>query len=231
MKCAIHQPQFLPWLGHFHKIAMADAFVFLDNVQFRKNEFQNRNRIPVADGVRWLTVPVSHRFGDEIRAVRVANDRPWRRKISGTLEHVYRGAPHFAQHYPALQELLERDWHDLASLNMASVRWLMSAFGIQTPTVVASSLDGLGTDRSGRLADICRAVGADTYISGAQAQCYLDAEPFSRAGVKVEFQQYEHPVYARTDEVPFISHMSAVDGLFMCGGGEAGCGALNLVSR
>ncbi len=228
MKCAIHQPQFLPWLGHFQKIAMADVFVFLDNVQFQKNEYQNRNRIPAPDGWQWLTVPVSHRFGDAIRDVRIATGRPWRRKILGAVQHAYGGTPYFALYYPALQELLARDWTELAALNIASVSWLMSAFGIATRTVTASTLEGLETDRTGRLVDICRAVGADTYVSGSLAQRYLDVDQFARAGIRVEFQQYDHPVYPQANGEQFLSHMSAIDGLFNCGGGDEGREALHL---
>jgi hypothetical protein len=228
VRCAIHQPQFLPWLGHFHKIAMADVFVFLDNVQFQKNEFQNRNRIPGNSGSHWLTVPVSHRFSDEIRDVRIADGSPWRRKILGAVEHAYGKAPHFAEFYPTLQHLLEQDWGGLAALNMASVSWIMSAFGIETRTITASELEGLGTDRTGRLVDICRAAGADIYVSGSLAQRYLEVEQFTRAGIQVEFQKYDHPVYEQSGGGPFLPHMSAVDGLFNCGGGADGRKALSL---
>ena len=45
MIVAIHQPHYLLWIGYFDKIDRADVFVPLDNVQYRKDEWQNRNRI------------------------------------------------------------------------------------------------------------------------------------------------------------------------------------------
>ena len=230
MRCAIHQPQFLPWLGHFQKIGMADVFVFLDNVQFQKNEFQNRNRIPCARAVQWLTVPVSYAFGDPIRRVRIAERVPWQRKIWGTIEHAYSKAPHFHEYGPSLREWLEKEWAGLAEVNMASVRWLMDCFGIRTPTVIASTLPEGSDDRTGRLVDICRHLKATTYVSGSLAQRYLDIAQFAAAGIEVVFQDYHHPRYAQVHGQPeFISHMSAIDGLFCGGGGDKGREAMNLL--
>jgi hypothetical protein len=229
MICAIHQPQFVPWLGHFQKIARADIFVFLDNVQFRKNEFQNRNRIGTEQGARWLTVPVSFHFGDTLREVKIAEGTRWEERLWKTLEQTYRKAPHFESHASGLRTILEQPWGDLAALNAATVRWLVECFGIETRIVTASELPPMSQDRTGRLVDICRHLGADTYLSGAQAQCYLDVSCFEAAGIAVEFQTYEHPVYPQVScGDAFVSHMSAIDGLFNCGGGEEGRARLNL---
>ncbi len=229
MICAIHQPQFLPWLGHFQKIRMADVFVFLDNVQFQKNEFQNRNRVPTRSGVKWLTVPVSYAFGDPIRDVRIASGRPWRRKILGTLEHAYGKSAHFAALMSAFRDMLSEDWPTLSQVNMASVRWLMENFCVNTETCLASDLPACDEDRTGRLVDICRHVGATTYLSGSLARRYLDIGRFEQAGIKVEFQHYEHPVYPQTSNGgDFISHMSAIDALFNLGPGDETRRSLNL---
>lgn len=229
MICAIHQPQFLPWLGHFQKIRMADVFVFLDSVQFQKNEFQNRNRIPTRDGVRWLTVPVTYTFGEPIRAVRIAAGRPWQRKLRGTLEHAYGKGPQFEKLIRGFDEILKRPWPNLAELNRASVLWLMERFEIRTETRIASDLPTCSNDRTGRLVDICRHLGATTYLSGAQAAHYLDIQQFSRAGITVKFQQYDHPVYPQmSSDAAFVSHMSAIDALLNLGAGNGAREKLNL---
>jgi len=77
MIVAIHQPQFMPWLGYFDKMDRADCFVLLDNVQFKKNEWQNRNRIKTAQGAMWLTVPVTYRFPARILEVEVNPQANW----------------------------------------------------------------------------------------------------------------------------------------------------------
>ena len=229
MKCGIHQPQFLPWLGHFQKINMADVFVFLDNVQFRKNEFQNRNRICTEQGVQWLTVPVTFRFGDTIREVGLGQRARWRDKIWRTLVQAYGKAPCFDTFAPELKSIIERQWPDLAEINKASVLWLMQCFGVATRTVTASDLPDFTPDRTLRLVDICRHLGAGTYVSGAQAKGYLKVEEFRKAGIEVEFQQFVHPVYPQCNSpTGFISHMSAIDALFNCGGGAQGRELLNI---
>ena len=229
MICAIHQPQFIPWLGHFQKIAKADIFVFLDNVQFRKNEFQNRNRIGTEHGAHWLTVPVSFHFGDTLREVKIAEGTRWAQRLWKTLEQTYGKAPYFDTYAHGLQKILMQQWDDLAAINAASVRWLMGCFEIEARIETASELPPMSQDRTGRLVDICQHLEATTYLSGAQAQCYLDVSRFEAAGLAVEFQSYEHPEYPQVNSAEaFVSHMSAIDGLFNCGGGEAGRMRLNL---
>ncbi len=228
MRCAIHQPQFLPWLGHFQKIAMCDVFVFLDNVQFQKNEFQNRNRIPTQQGPKWLTVPVSYDFGDPIQTVRIGSDTPWRRKILGTVTQAYLKTPHFGVWFPGFEALLQGAYEGLSAINRASVLWLMACFQIRTPVILASTLPACQDDRTGRLVDICRLVGATTYVSGSLAQRYLDLAQFSNAGIEVAFQHYNHPVYPQTHGGEFLPYMSAIDGLFCAGGGAEGRRRLNL---
>jgi len=233
MKCAIHQPQFLPWLGYLDKIASSDVFVFLDNVQFKKNEFQNRNRIRVGSEPKWLTVPVSFNFGDTIRATRIADDPRWRKKMSSTIEFNYSRTPFFGKYSSKLFDICNHDWADLATLNQATVLWLMECFEIPVKTLVCSELPDFSQDPTRRLIDICRHVGADTYLSGSGAREYLDMDSFKDSGITLEFQDYLHPVYPQcyTDGrkvTDFMSHLSAIDGLFNCGGGSAGKEILNI---
>lgn len=229
MKCAIHQPQFLPWLGYLNKIHSADVFVFLDNVQFKKNEFQNRNKIRVGDEGRWLTVPVSFTFGDTIRQVRIADDPRWHRKLIMTLEHNYGKTPYFGQFSKELTDILNGPWGNLAELNQATVEWLMRCFEIRTKILVSSNLPEFSLEPTRRLVDICRYVGADTYLSGAGGHGYLDIKAFEQAGVGLEFQEYLHPEYPQCyGNSGFVSHLSAVDALFHCGGGPEAGKRLNL---
>ncbi|MDO9543391.1 MAG: WbqC family protein, partial [Kiritimatiellia bacterium] len=225
MKCAIHQPQFLPWLGYLHKIHNADKFVFLDNVQFKKNEFQNRNRLLVAGAARWLTVPVSFKFGDTLREVAIATTVPWRKKMLHTLDLNYARTPCFAQFREGLVRVIEPEWKTIAELNEATVRWLMECFDIHTETFTSSRFPELSPDPTQRLIEICRRVGADTYLSGVGARKYLELSRFEKAGIRVEFQEFIHPQYPQPSAKPlagFVPCLSAIDGLFNCGGGVAG---------
>lgn len=235
MKCAIHQPQFLPWLGYLNKIRSADIFVSLDNVQFKKNEYQNRNKIRVGTEAHWITAPVTFKFGDTIRQTRLAADPRWRRKMISTIEYNYRHTPFYEPFAPELFDIINRDWNSLADLNEATVRWLTTCFGITTRIVTASSLPDFTPSPTERLIDICRHLGADTYLSGSGARDYLDTSRFTAAGIALEFQDFLHPVYEqcysdgrKAESGAFLSHLSAIDGLFNCGGGGETRGILNI---
>jgi len=222
MKLAIHQPHYLPWLGYFAKWSAADLFVFLDTVQYEKNGWQNRNRIKTRDGTRWLTVPVRARLGTPIRDVLVDAGQPWRARHVAAIESAYGGARCWARYRDELHGLYRREWELLTPVALASAEWLARALGITTPTRLASEIglpDRLAPDATARLVALCRAVGADTYLAGRDGALYMDMAQFQAAGIAVETQQYEHPVYAQ-QHGEFVPSLSAVD-LLLNHGDEA----------
>ena len=216
VRLAIHQPQYLPWLGYLAKLDRADAFVLLDTVQFKKNEWQNRNRIRTAQGWQYLTVPVLHEFPQRLDRVRINNQTDWRRKHVQALETHYGKAPYYDRYAPVFGELLAREWETLSPLNEAVLSALTEAFGIKTPIVKASQYEAR-EEPTGRLVDLCKALGADRYLAGAGGRDYMKCEEFAAAGIAVEFQDFVSPEYAQAYR-PFIAGLSAVDLLFNCGG-------------
>ena len=128
MRVTIHQPQYLPWLGYLDKIDQADLFIALDSVQFKKNEWQNRNRIRTADGCQWVTVPVLHRFGQLVKDVRINQTVNWRSQHVHAIEMQYARAPFRDRYLPELRSLYARPWERLHELNMAVIRWLLGAY-------------------------------------------------------------------------------------------------------
>jgi hypothetical protein len=213
---AAHQPQYLPWLGYFDKMDEADVFVLLENVQFKKNEWQNRNRIRTADGWQWLTVPVRHRFPQTIAEVEIDDRTAWARKHLQALKQNYCKAPHVGTLLPKIEAVLENPGPRLAPLNIALVELIVGSLGIDTPLVLGSEVKAR-EDPNGRLVDLCLALGADTYLSGSGARDYLDVSVFNEAGIEVLFQSFEHPVYEQTYQ-PFEPFLSTVDLIMNCGG-------------
>ena len=140
MIVAVHQPQYLPWLGYFDKMDRADVFVLLDTVQFKKNEWQNRNRIKTASGPQWLTVPVTYRFPQRIREVGINNRERWQHRQRQAILTNYRQAPCWDFVAPLIEELLTPAWERLSLLNISSVAGLAKLLGIATPLFVASEL-------------------------------------------------------------------------------------------
>ncbi len=218
MRIAIHQPQFLPWLGYLDKIDRADLFVLLDSVQFKKNEWQNRNRIRTntAQGWQWMTVPVLHDFGQRIMEVRINDTVDWRAKHLRALELHYAHAAHHEEGIGGLRAIYAQSWDRLADLNIAVLRWLLGGFGIATPLRLASEMQ-LPEEPTARLIEIWRAVGATSYLAGAGAKDYMDFGKFEAAGIPVEAQEFRHPVYRQCYE-PFVPGLSAIDLFLTCGG-------------
>lgn len=210
MKVVIHQPQYLPWLGHFAKLAAADCWIFLDTVQYEKNGWQNRNRIKTPRGAQWLTVPVNASLGTLIRDVVIDARQPWQRKHLEALRVNYTRAPYFARYFGELAELLRRPWRLLADLNVEVTRFLAGALGLSRRMVRASELPAASADPTGRLLDLCRAVGADTYLAGHDGAQYMDVEQFRAGRVAVWAQEYEHPTYTQPDG-DFLPFLSVVD--------------------
>ena len=216
MRIAIHQPQFLPWLGYLDKIDRADLFVVLDSVQFKKNEWQNRNRIRIAQGWQWVTVPVLHDFGQLIKDVRINQTTDWRAKHLKALAMHYAQAAHREPVLDGLRAIYKQSWDRLADLNMAVLRWLLGEFGIKTPLRLSSDMQ-LPEEPTERLIAICRTVGATSYLAGAGAKDYMDFKKFETAGIPVEVQEFQHPVYRQCYQ-PCVPGLSAIDLLLTCGG-------------
>lgn len=214
MICAVHQPQYLPWLGYFDKIDRADVFVLLDTVQYKKNEWQNRNRIKTATGPQWVTVPVLYRFGQLIREVEINNKERWQHKHRQALVTNYARAPYRDLLNPLLKEILEQPWEKIAPLNIMVVRRLCELIGIKTPIYVASELGNFPEDPDERLISITKYFGADTYLAGSGGRSYMNLEAYKSAGVKVIFQDFHHPVYRQLFSEEFESHLSVIDLIF-----------------
>jgi hypothetical protein len=216
MILAAHQPQYLPWLGYLDKIDRADVFVLLDRVQFKKNEWQNRNRVKQAGGWHWLTVPVRHRFPQRIDEVAIADPR-WRRKHRRSLEVAYGQTAYFATEFATLDDVYGKDWNDLLSINVKTVRLIAQRFGIETPILLGSEFENLSEHHADeRLISLCRLLEADTYLAGAGGRDYMDLSRWRRADIRVVFQDFHHPVYPQLHG-PFMPGLSAVDLLFHCG--------------
>lgn len=220
MKLAAHQPQYLPWLGFFDKMDRVDRFVLLDVVQYKKNEWQNRNRIRTADGWQWLTVPVHYRFPMSIREVTLDDEGGrWRRKHREALRIHYARSPFRAAVLPALEALLNEPFDSLAALNGRSVRLIAGLLGVRTPIDLASEIPGLPEGADDRLVALCRHFGCAEYLAGAGGADYMDLETYRRAGVRVAFQDFRHPAYSQAYP-GFEPNLSAVDLLLNCGPGS-----------
>lgn len=214
-----HQPEYLPYIGFFHKAAQADKFIFVDHVQFLKKSFQNRNKIrtaPGSDGWTWLTVPVitnSKRF-QKINEVEIDNSTHWNEKHWKTIYLNYKKAPFFNEYKDFFEQLYAKKWGKLADLNEEIICYLFEKLGINIPVYKSSdyNFNGAKTDL---LIEMCRELKADTYLSGVGAKeaGYVMEEEFKKRGPSHIFSDFQHPIYGQKFK-PFIPYMSIIDLLF-----------------
>ncbi|MFW6116407.1 MAG: WbqC family protein [bacterium] len=217
---AIHQPNFLPWLGYFHKMNEADEFVLLDNVQFPKGSYANRVKIKNRQQQAvWLTVPVRLSDGSrqKYNEIEIAYDHQWQVDHANLLRDAYGQAPYFDQYFGDLMDLMtDRQYEHLAALSTALIRHLKRLLGIITPLRLAAELPGpFGTGNERNL-NICRHLGADVYLSGQGARSYNDEALFTSHGIELRYQHFDHPQYAQLHG-EFIAKLSVIDLLFNCG--------------
>lgn len=214
---AILQPSYLPWLGYFEQMSRSDIFVYYDDVQFDKHGWRNRNRIKTPNGPHWLTAPVLHKGQGKplVSEIEIDNKAKWAKKHIGTIQQYYGKAAFYKTYKEELEELLTRHWGRLVDLDIATINMMCGWMGLSPKTFLSSELlvDG---GQSERLVNICKLFSATKYLSGAAARDYLDADLFKKEGIKVEWQDYQHPVYPQLHG-EFISHLSALDLLLNAG--------------
>lgn len=217
MILSVHQPQYLPWLGYFDKVARSDRFVFLDLPQYKKREFQNRNRIKGPDGEIWLAVPVltKGKFDQPIKDVAIDNTQDWQKSHWQTLSLHLKKAPHWERYAPGLQAFYQRPWERLSDLNVEMTAWFFAQLGVATPWQMESAL-GTTTQSTERLIELCRKTGTDAYLSGSGGKAYMDESRFAAEKLGLKYQHYEHPTYAQRYG-GFLPYMSVVDLLMNAG--------------
>ena len=209
-----HQPVYLPWLGLFHKIALADLFCYFDIVQYQRKDYNNRNKVKTSNGELWLSVPVESKnhLSKNVSKILIVQDS-WVKKHLKSIELNYKKTPFFKDYFPELQSILINDSKDsLGYLNLKLLEYFMECLKIDTPIVKASdySFEGIGSDL---VLDMCVKLGADNYIFGEQGKNYADVKAFKEAEIVVEFQNYIHPVYRQMGR-DFLPYMSIIDLLF-----------------
>ena len=212
-----HQPAYLPWLGLFHKIGLAQTFCVLDTVQFEKDSYINRNKIKTSSGPLWLSVPVEtkNHFETKIYDLRIA-ERQWSRKHFKSIEHAYKKAPFYDDYISQLGEvLLGQKYIFLKDLNHELMKFFLKELKIETAVVFASDYNFVGK-KSDLIIDMCKKLGATNFIFGSQGRDYADYNLFQDTQIEISFQNYVHPKYSQLHN-NFEPYMSIVDLLFNVG--------------
>jgi hypothetical protein len=225
MLVAIHQPNFLPWLGFFDKIALADCFILLDSVplQLTGGNYTNRVKMMVNGAPDWITMPLKR--GHEARAridkAEVVEQPNWRRKVRRTIEQSYARAPFFGPAMAIVNEVLDMPTASLSDINITGILAIARALGLPAAKIRRSSELNAEGQSNELLANLVAAVGGDCYLAGHGSGGYQDDEIFASRGVTVRYQNYELPHYPQVGVETFVPGLSAIDALMNCGSGAA----------
>lgn len=227
MKIAIHQPEFMPWLGFFYKMALADLYVVFDHVQFKKRYFENRNRIvsPKKE-IFYIIAPVisKGRHTQAIKDTEFDNTQNWKEVLLKKIKHFYSKALHFDRYYNDLHSLINEKEHvRLIDFNMDIINFFRKHLGISTPMVFSSQMEVEEYKGSDLILQICLVNKAEVYLCGSSGRDYLKVEDFSKRGIRIDWLDYKSPEYSQLCD-GFTANMSTLDLLF-----NRGADSLNVI--
>ena len=217
MIVTIHQPEYLPYIGFFQRLARADVFVILDDVGYQKNGFINRNKIKTERGEKWITVPVIGRSPNlKINEVLIDNSKNWGASQWGSIVSVYSGAPHFKEYSGFFKKTFEKKWEKICDLDIYLIENISKFLDFSFKIIKSSDIKskGRGTER---LIGICKELEADNYLSGPGTDKghKVEKEIFEKEGIGVEIKGFSNPKYSQEfKEQGFLPYMSVIDLLF-----------------
>ncbi len=219
---AVHQPDFLPWFGFFNKIKQSNVFVVLDDVQYSKESYMNRVKLLMGGEPRYFTAPVvKQRCGKSFRLKLVHEsifaDEIWKSKLLKTFQTHYARCSYFTEAMDLMRQICAIPGDNLCTFNTEAVKLICATLHLGTDHFVFSSSLGVSSTRAQRIVDIGRAVGCDTYLSGTGAKTYNDATLFDAAGIRLTYQQVNHPQYRQPGTSDFHPGLSMLDVIANCG--------------
>lgn len=212
---AIHQPNYVPWLGYFFKIYQSDVFVFLDDVQFANEGMQNYHYIKTSQGSYRLKIPVVKSFGQLINEVKTRDELKWKNQHLRTLEMNYKKAPFFKEVFSDFSQLLESGNNNLSELDTKIIQFISGKFNFGTKFTYSSEL-GLTTAKEEKVLDICEKLGATVYYSGTGAKAYQKPEDFESCGIELRYSVFKPFKYPQLWG-DFQSNVTVLDYLMNCG--------------
>ena len=215
------QPSYIAWIPLFKRMINGDIFVYLDDVEYSKNSFHNRNYIKGHQEKILLTVPIKYKGNADkyISEIPINNDFPWSKKHWRSIEMNYHKAPYFSELEKIIfSQIYDRNWEILGDLNIAFIEIIKNYLNITCDAYRSSEL-GIKSTGNQKLVDICKLLGADSFIVKPNTEDYHPKEFFENNGIKlVEFDPVPIPYLQQYDD--FISNLSALDYIMNCGSGK-----------
>mgnify|MGYP001166233830 FL=1 len=218
MFLSAHQPTYLPWLGLFHKISVADLFVVYDDVEYSRYGWYNRNYILSKNGPILLVVPVIRQFSDHLlhNQVKIDNSQNWSKKHIKSIELCYSKSPYFNEYIDLFVDVFTKKYEYLFELNISLLELFLKEFSIKTKIKYASEYN-LEYKKSDRAMDLAIKTKSTHILFGELGANYAEIDKFEQNQIKVVFQKYNHPIYKQFNSNQFFDKLSSIDLLFNYG--------------
>ena len=197
MIISAHQPAYNPWLGFIHKIFLSDIFVVMDDVQFEKNSFINRNKILQNSNEVMLTIPVKTKDykSKTLREIEVVDAR-WQIKHLKNIEQAYRKSKKFDVIFENLKKVYEIKSNYLIDYTNAYLDFIVNYLEINTKIVFASDLE-INTKKLDYVIELTQKLDGNFFVFGSQGKDYADVGYMQKKNIRAYFQEYSHPTYTQ----------------------------------
>ena len=217
MKSAIIQSSFIPWKGYFDIIHTVDTFIFLEDVQYTKRDWRNRNKLKSPNGEIWISVPVIVASPEQkIFETKIDYSTEWVEKIKKTIHHNYAASKFYSQYKDQILSLFDKKFETISEFNINATKKISSILGIKTKFINSLELATSGK-KDDRLIEICKKIGADSYLSGPSAKDYISNTKFESARIELLYVDYlGYPEYSQLWG-NFTHYVSIIDLIFNCG--------------
>ncbi|QED49208.1 WbqC family protein [Cytobacillus dafuensis] len=216
MKIAIHQPNFLPWIGYFDKMDQADIFVILDKANHSNSSNEtNRNKIKTSKGSLWLTVPLTEKV-IPINELRIDNSQNWKKKHWETIQNNYKKSIYWNKYKEGFEQIYNTHWEKLIDLNLALINHIKALLNLNTVIMLESDFQTNFGKGHTRILNIVKHLNGKVYLSGTGAKAYNNEKEFQENKIQLNYQDFKHPKYAQSWG-DFIPNLSIIDMIFHCG--------------
>tara|TARA_B100001093_G_C26847607_1_gene1023627 strand:+ start:2477 stop:3187 length:711 start_codon:yes stop_codon:yes gene_type:complete len=215
MILSAHQPAYIPWAGYIHKIISSDVFIILDNVQYEKNSFINRNYLLMNNEPKLLTVPVelkSH-ISTKIIDIKIANNQKWARKHLQSIQLNYNKTPFYNKHIQFFEKIFYQEWIYINDLNNKILEYFLLELKCNTiiKKMSETSIKGKKTDL---IINLCNEFNCDVFILGVNGKNYINNTLGKKNNISFLVQEFDSEKYNNYLKKKLDKNLSVLDILF-----------------
>ncbi len=216
---AIHQPNYLPWLGYFYKIYLVNHFIFHDNVDLNQRSYTKRTLVRkerMKEDTQWLIIPIEKSNNKKITAAKITDGNKAIGKHLRKLKYIYKESEFFQECFPFIENLLwvtVKERNKLADFNINCLESISHELGLNTKFSRSSeyNLEGYKSNLNMQL---IKTVSGSIYISGTGAKKYQEEKLFQENNINLIYSNVNEYLksnpYAQGHE-PSLMGLSIID--------------------